>query len=141
MDNVAFVDINRLFSKYELWNTPNELYWYENMWSILEKAKLTAFREEHERYHIILYAVCLMLIYSDFNENAKACCVKVDLRHWSVPAYKRSSHEKKRLCGNRKYGHVLCRLWRRAKEADGFAGAVGRAGHREGKGVDFSVAL
>ena len=55
--------------------------------------------------------------------------------------YKRSPHEKKRLCDNRKYGHVLRRLWRGAEEAGGFAGAVGRAGDCEGKGVDFSVAL
>lgn len=70
MKSVSFEEISWLFSHFELWNTPNELFWYENMWKTLEKQELTAFQGEQERYYVILYAICLMLIYSDFNEKA-----------------------------------------------------------------------
>jgi len=69
MDTVSFEDISWLFSKHGLWCTINELYWYENMWLILEKQGLTVYEEEKDRYRVLLYAVCLMLIYSDFSED------------------------------------------------------------------------
>ena len=69
METVSFEDIRWLFSKHEMSSTGNELYWYENMWLILEKQELTVYEEEQDRYRVLLYAICLMLIYSDFTEE------------------------------------------------------------------------
>lgn len=69
MESVEFEDIRFLFSKHEVWCTCNEMYWYENMWNILKNQELTVYEEKQDRYHVMLYAVCLMLIFSDFSDD------------------------------------------------------------------------
>ncbi len=70
MDKVDFCEIEYIFDTFQYLCTDNEKQWYECMWHILDKQQLTAYDTEENHYQVILYAVTLLLIYSDFSYYA-----------------------------------------------------------------------
>ncbi len=70
MEQVDFSEVEYIFIAHECWMTSKEIQWYESMWGVLEKQKLTFYETEEERRQVLLYAVTLMLIYSDFSYYA-----------------------------------------------------------------------
>ena len=69
MDKVDFCEVEYIFDTFQRLCTDKEKQWYECMWRILEKQQLTSYAEE-KRYQVFLYAVALLLIYSDFGHYA-----------------------------------------------------------------------
>lgn len=70
MEQLEFSEVKHIFIAHECWMTSKEIQWYESMWGVLEKQKLTFYETEEERRQVLLYAVTLMLIYNDFSVYA-----------------------------------------------------------------------
>lgn len=65
-----FADIRAIFTNNQIWSTDNEIYWYEGIWRKLKDQGLTRYTNDWERYEVILRAVSLLLLYSDFSRVA-----------------------------------------------------------------------
>ena len=70
MEQLDFSEVEHIFVAHECWMTSKEIQWYESMWRVLEKQKLTFYETAEERRQVLLYAVTLMLIYNDFSVYA-----------------------------------------------------------------------
>ena len=65
-----FEEVRAIFTRSQIWSTDNEIYWYEGIWRKLKDQGLTRYTNDWERYEVILRAVSLLLLYSDFSRVA-----------------------------------------------------------------------
>ncbi len=62
--SLSFDEVKHIFKT--VWNFGYEEYWYQTVWKILEKNGLTRYKNELERYDVLLKAVAVSIIYEDF---------------------------------------------------------------------------
>ncbi len=65
MCKVIFEEVKPIFEYYRYWSKEEEVFWYENMWQILERKGLTAYKNDEEHCEIILMAVAMVIMFTD----------------------------------------------------------------------------